>query len=444
MNIWKSVLVVLVLVSLLLGSCAPAAPATEEGEGSDVKAEEKVTIRIWDFGGAEFDWIDSMAIPEFNKKYPNIVIEHLGIPESDYSTKVDTAITAGDVPDIALMSYMYKLWKAGHVMPLDNYMAKDGIKPADYFPIYQSWGMLDGKAYILPVNTYIWAMVYNKDLFKAAGVDELTSESLITYDQWLEIARKVNQPAETLEERVFASVVFTPNWNAMNNYMSDPYVLGPDGRNCKDNAATEDWIRTWTALATAYNEDLTIDSAGGLTGETEWSDLFRQGKLGMMYGTYGDALSFQKAGINVGLTGQPVVTPGWKGNVGAWMDAYAIMSASKHPDEAWLFLKFLSTEVALMKANGECDVCGNAPSLVAQAEEWAGDDPLRKDYFTLLNRVVPPPFSPDVWTAVDPFYEAFRLMTEDKADVEETVLAAADECQVKLDELWDTYDNLGK
>jgi len=89
-------------------------------------------------------------------------------------------------------------------------------------------------------------------------------------------------------------------------------------------------------------------------------------------------------------------------------------------------------------------VCGNAPSLIKQAEEWAGTDPLRKDYFTLLNRVVPPPFSPDVWTAVDPFYEAFRMMTEEKADVAITVQQAAEECQDKLDELWDTYDNLGQ
>lgn len=447
MKTFRYLLTILLLLTVVLSACTPAAPktdATKAPEEGGIQPAKEVTIRIWDFGGAEFDWIDSMAIPEFNKKYPNIKVEHLGVPESDYSTKVDTAITAGDVPDIALQSYMYKLWKAGHVLPLDNYMARDGIKPEDFFPIYTAWGMLDGKAYILPVNTYIWAMIYNKDIFKAAGVDELTADSVITYDQWLEIARKINKPSDTLEERVFASANFPPNWNAMNNYMSNPYVLGPDGRNCLDNASTDDWIKTWTALTTAHLEQLTIDSGGSLVGDAAWDDLMKQGKLGMIYGTYGDALAQQKAGVNVGLTGQPVVTPGWQGNVGAWMDAYGIMKGSKHPDEAWEFLKFLSTEVALMKANGDCDVCGNAPSLVGQAQKWAGDDPMRKDYFTLLNRVVPPPFSPDVWTAVDPFYEAFRLMTEEKADVRASVLAASEECQAKLDELWQTYEELGQ
>jgi ABC-type glycerol-3-phosphate transport system substrate-binding protein len=230
----------------------------------------------------------------------------------------------------------------------------------------------------------------------------------------------------------------------MNNYMSDPYVLGADGKNCKDNAATDDWIKTWTDLTLAYNEGLTVDSAGALVGDTAWSDLMIQGKLGILMGTYGDALNIQKSGINVALVGQPVVTPGWKGNVGAWMDAYGIMKGSKHPDEAWLFLKFLATDVALLRANADCSSCGNAPSLLSQAETWAGDDPMRKDYFKLLTKVVPPPFSPDVWTAVDPFYEAFRLMTEEKADVKQSVMAAADECQSKLDELWQTYNELGQ
>jgi multiple sugar transport system substrate-binding protein len=116
----RNLLTILVLVSLFLSACTPAATKTETTtatEEAGVQPAEQVTIRIWDFGGAEFDWIDSMAIPEFNKKYPNITVEHLGIPESDYSTKVDTAITANDVPDIALMSYMYKLWKPDMCCP---------------------------------------------------------------------------------------------------------------------------------------------------------------------------------------------------------------------------------------------------------------------------------------------------------------------------------------
>lgn len=441
------------LFAILLAACAPAAsPAPQQEEASKaeptkaegVPAQEQVTITIWDFGGEEFDWVDNIAIPEFNKKFPNIKVEHLGIPESDYSTKLDTAITAGDVPDIALQSYTYKLWKAGHVLTLDNYMAQANLKPDDFYPIFKSWCMLDGQTYCMPVNTYAWAMIYNKDLFKEAGLPELGVDSVITFDDWLEYARKINKPADKMEDRVFGSVIFTPNWNAMNNYMSDPYVLGADGRNCKDNAATEEWIQAWADLKAAYKEDLTVDSAGSLIGQATWEDLFQQGKIGMLPGNYGDALNYKEAGINVGITGQPVVNKDWQGNTGAWQDGYAIMKLSEHPNEAWEFLKFLTTEVALMKATGECAVCGNAPSLLSQAPEWAEKEPMREDTNKLLQRAVPVPFSPDVWTAVDPFYEAFRLMTEEDQDPAEVVKATAEECQTKLDELWETFDSLGQ
>jgi len=445
MKLTRCILVFLVIASMLLASCAPkAAPQETAAPVSTVAPAEKITLRLWDFGGAEFAWVDSLLIPEFEAKYPNIKLEHLGIPESDYSTKVDTAIAAGDVPDVALQSYMYKLWKAGHVLTLDDYMVRDGIKTSDFYPFFASWGMLDGKTYIMPGNTYIWAMAINKDLFKAAGLPELNADSVITYDDWLNYARAINKPSDKLEDRVFGSANFPPNWNSMNNYMSNPYVLGPDGKNCKDNASTADWIRTWQDLTTAYNEGLTVEAGGALIGSSSTADLFKQGKVGMMYATYGDVRDFKKAGINVGLVGQPVVSPGWKGNVGAWTDSYAIMTKSKHPEEAWLLLKFITLEMSLEKANGDCEQCGNSPSLMTQAKDWASTDPVRQDAIKLLGRVVPPPFNPDVWTAVDPFYEAFRLMTEEKKDVATTVKDASVECQQKLDELWTTFDELGK
>lgn len=120
------------------------------------------------------------------------------------------------------------------------------------------------------------------------------------------------------------------------------------------------------------------------------------------------------------------------------------MTKSKHPEEAWLLLKFITLEMSLEKANGDCEQCGNSPSLMTQAKDWASTDPVRQDAIKLLGKVVPPPFNPDVWTAVDPFYEAFRLMTEEKKDVATTVKDASVECQQKLDELWTTFDELGK
>jgi multiple sugar transport system substrate-binding protein len=443
-RVWH-LLSILTIAALLLAACAQsAAPAGQPAAGGEGAAEGGVTIRIWDFGGAEFEWIDTIAIPAWEKEHPDIKIEHLGIPETDYSTKLETALVAGEGPDIALQSYTYRLWKAGHVAPLDDFFARDGFKSEDFYPIFQSWCMLDGKVYCMPVSVYIWAMLYNKDLFAEAGLPELTTDTVITFDDWLEYARAVNKPADQLEERVWGSVIFTPNWNAMNNYMSDPFVLGADGHTCTGNADNEAWMKTWENLVAAYTEDLTTDSGSALLGEMGADDMFRQGKLGMIYGTYGNAREAANAGINVGLTGQPVVTEGWEKNVGSWGDGYALMAASEHPEEAWEFLKFLGTEVAELRAAGECASCGNPPAYRPAAEGWAGDDPLKQDSLVLLDRVAPPPFSPDIWTSVDPFYEAWRRMTEDQTPVAEAVTDATTECQEITDDLWASWEELGQ
>jgi multiple sugar transport system substrate-binding protein len=430
------------LVALALAACSQqAAPASSDAGASE---DGVVNLIIWDFGGVEFEWVDTIAIPAWEKEHPDIKITHLGVPEADYSTKLETAIAAGEVPDLALQSYTYRLWKAGHVAPLDDFMQRDDMKVDDFYPIFQSWCMLDGKVYCLPISVYIWAMLYNKDLFAAAGLPELTTDSVITFDDWLQYAQAINQPAETLEERVWGSVHFVPNWNAMNNYMSDPYVLGPDGRSCAVNSETEAWMRAWENMLAAHNEDLTIETGAALLGGMGELDIFSQNKLGMTYGSLGDARQAQAAGVNVGLTGQPVITEGWEGNVGSWGDGYAIMQAAAHPEEAWEFLKFLATDIAVMRAEADCSSCGNPAAYRPLSEDWAGDDPLKQQSVALLERVVPPPFSPDIWTSVEPFNEAWRRMTEDGAPVAEAVQDAAVECQEITDELWETWDSLGQ
>ena len=441
---WMSLLTVL---ALLLVSCAPAdtAPEVDEPADEDVAPEvEVVTLRVWDFGGDEFEWIDSLIKPAFEEEHPNIVIEHLGVPESDYSTKLETSIAAGEPPDVALQSYTYRLWPAGHVAVLDDWFEADGFQDDDFYPIFQSWCMLEGKVYCMPGAGYIWGMIYNKDLFEEAGLPMLGPDDVITYDDWLEYARAINKPAENLEDRVWGSSHFTPNWNAMNNYMDEPYMLGQDGRTCEGNAETDDWVRTWTDMVASYDEDLTTATGSALMGELGNNDLFNQGKIGMKYGTYGNALEAQKAGINVGLAGQPVVTPGWRGNVGAWSTGYGMMSATEYPDEAWEFLKFLTVTGSKLFAEGDCVGCGNPSTYKPAGEGWAGDDPLKQDAVALMARMVPPPFSPDIWTSNDPFYEAWRRMTEDGTPVEEAVHDAAVECQEITDDLWTEWDLLSE
>jgi len=436
---------VTLLLVLCLTACAGPTNSDQPAAGeTPVEATDGlITLTVWDFGGVGYEWMDKIAIPQFQEMHPNIKIEHLGVPESELGIKLETAIAANTVPDLAIY-VPSRLMKAGHIVALNDFMDRDGLKADDFCSLLSN-SMIEDKVYSLPMNVSVWAMVYNKDLFQAAGLPELTADKVITYDDWLSYARAINKPSATIEERVWGSTHFVPNWNAMNNYMSDPFVLGADGRTCVGNADTEAWVHTWDLMATAYREELTVDSSAALTGETGFEDLFKQGKLGMIYGTAGVAKAMQEAGLNVGLVGQPVVSAGWQGNTGGWTTNYSILAASPHPEEAWLFLKFLATDVAdLLSDATDGEGAGGATCYLPLAEDWAGEDALRQDTFTLLNRLQPSPFTPDIWTSINPFDEAWRRITEDGEDVTLAISEAAQECQEITDELWTEWEVLGQ
>ena len=455
---WMSVLTVLVL---LMVSCAQATtapgvgeePAEEEPVEEEVAPEvEVVTLTVWDFGGAEFQWMDT-SISAFQEAFPNIEIDHVGVPEGEIGLKLETAIAAGKVPDLVVFVGS-RVVKAGHVLFLDDYMARDGISRDDYCPLFESWSVMEDKVYSLPVDTNVWAMIYNKDLFAEAGLPELGTDDVITYDDWLAYARAINKPAESLEDRVWGSAFFWPTWNAMNNYMSDPYVLGDDGRTCVGNAETEDWLQYYGIMLAAYDEDLTTETAGALLADVE-EDMFLQGKLGMTYAAFGDAIFAKQSDVNVGLTGQPVISPGWDGNVGGWNTNYSILAATEHADEAWEFVKWLSLEAPKVVPVGtdamDAGGGGGLPGLpcylpLLEHDTFArmmAEEPLVADAVKLMQRVKAPPFTVDIWGSVDPFGEAFRRISEDRDDIAVAVGDAAQECQEVTDDLWEDYDALG-
>ena len=454
----------LLLTSLLVVGCQSTAEETQAPpEGGEMEEEapaemEEVTLVIWDFGGNEFAFMDNIAIPEFEEKFPNIKVEHVGVLEDEMGLKLETAIAAGEVPDLAIF-VPNRVKAAGHVLALDDFMARDGISRDDYCNLFQSadvftGGKVENKVASLPMDTNIWAMTYNKDLFAEAGLPELGTDDVINFDTWLEYSRAINKPADSLDDRVWGSNMFWPIFNSMNNNMSSPFVLGDDGRSCDGNANNADWMHTWEVLNTAYEEDITTETAGVMLQDIE-DDMFIQGKMGMTYAALGDAIYARDQGLNVGLTGQPVVTEGWEGNVGGWNTSYSIMAATEHPNEAWEFLKFLSTEAMLdipIGADMILSEGGGLPGLpcylplLEQGDiaEMIANDPLVADSVELMKRVVPPPASPDIWTSVEPFWSVFELIEFEGMDVASAVEQSTADCQDVTDELWDTFDSIGE
>jgi ABC-type glycerol-3-phosphate transport system substrate-binding protein len=124
------------IVALLLSSCAGVqqqvqAPATEADalrSPAPVAGEEgEVTLTVWDFGGVDFQWLDDIIIPAYQETHPNIKFNHVGVPEEELALKLETAIAAGEVPDLVVFAPA-RLVPAGHILLLNENLAAAGLK----------------------------------------------------------------------------------------------------------------------------------------------------------------------------------------------------------------------------------------------------------------------------------------------------------------------------
>ncbi len=209
----SAVLSFLVLVSMLLAACtpaatpttAPAAPTTPPATGGQPTAapaqpttapaeattapaagnDQPVTIDLWqhDSGGK----IDGMkaVIAAFNQVYPNITVNQTVVPYDDYQTKIAASVPAGTGPDVA-MSYFgwIPLWaQQGFIAPLPDDLTAEIDN--NFVPFAQIT-KVDGKQYSVLTSVRNFALFINTTLTKAAGIETPPT----TWDEFIQDAIK--------------------------------------------------------------------------------------------------------------------------------------------------------------------------------------------------------------------------------------------------------------
>jgi len=150
-------------VTLLLNGCARHA--------STGGASTRVVVNYWEkWDGFEADSMRAV-VDDFNRSQDRIEVRFLSV--SGVDTKLLLATSSGHPPDVA------GLWsenipdfsEKGALTPLDRGMAKAGIGPDRYIPLYWDLCRHRGFTWGLPTTPGCVALFYNKKLFRAAGLD---------------------------------------------------------------------------------------------------------------------------------------------------------------------------------------------------------------------------------------------------------------------------------
>ncbi|KPC53430.1 ABC transporter substrate-binding protein [Amantichitinum ursilacus] len=258
------------------------------------------------------------------------------IPNDDFITKFGTAAASGNVPDILAVDLIYvpQLAKAGQLtditdkakaLPFANTLSKAHMRLAN----------ANGRQYALPFSAEGSVLLYNKGLYKKAGLDPNNPPK-----DWATIeanAKKITALGGGVKGFYFSGAcggcqIFT---FAPYIWASGGDILSADGKTAtldkpqvKD--ALEFYHRMWSSGQI---------SAGSKTDNGQnFINTFLTGKVGMV-GTGAFAIGLLKREhpeIDFGIT----PFPGEKGGTGSFAggDSIAIPKGSKHADVAYQFM----------------------------------------------------------------------------------------------------------
>jgi len=163
-------------LALALAGCGgTSTPAKSTATGSSTTAspaDVKAELTWWDTSDATNEAPTyKKLIAKFNQTYPNVKINYQSVPFGDAQNKFKTAAAAkSGAPDIlrAEVAWVPEFASLGYLYALDDTeLVKD---QADFLETPVSSTKFDGKTYGVPQVTDSLALMYNKKLFAAAGV----------------------------------------------------------------------------------------------------------------------------------------------------------------------------------------------------------------------------------------------------------------------------------
>lgn len=319
----------------------PAQPA------QPTPAAKSVDVTFWAALGGDNGKILETAVNAYNASQSEVKVKYEF--QGDYTQteqKFLTAIAAAQVPDLVMLeiSRVPGFANSSALLPLDDLVkSSDGIETKDFVTALLDESRIGGKLYSLPQSRSMPVFYYNKDMFKAAGLDD--SKAPQNWAALRDAAMKLTKPDGTVVG--FGLQVGNPWWyfqSAVESYGAD--VSRGEGSSCKPTFNEPKAVEAMQYWYDLVNKDKAARIYPG-EGLTTWEQLqadFISGKVAMMYITTGwmgniEKNSPFKVGVGTlaaGPTGVRKVPTGGNG----------IVIPAKSPKEkqqaAWKFLKWLT------------------------------------------------------------------------------------------------------
>ena len=321
------------------------------GCGSEEKQrDDEITIRFWhSFISSSVPALKEL-IAKFEKENSGLRIDAQYIPSGDaLIQKLVTAVQSNTAPDISWLhsDFIEDLVEANAIYKMDDFINGDnGISQAevnDIYPALRQFSSWKGTLYSLPMEATNLALMYNKDLFKKAGLDP--NHPPTTWQELVEFSRKLSIDKNndgTFEQVGFFVPVFpaTGPLGAWMVWQFMPFLWQAGG-----------YFVNTEQTSVLYNSD------GGVKALELWQQLYKEqnlknftnlfenafvsGNLAMAMDGPWNLPRYKDLLKNINWAFAPLPSGPEKSATVVGGEYLAIFKQSAHPNEAWKFIKWM-------------------------------------------------------------------------------------------------------
>jgi multiple sugar transport system substrate-binding protein len=275
--------------------------------GGSGSGDGGTTITVWHgYTDVEAKAITAQ-VKQWNSDHPKEKVRLVYNSGNDNALQKTVAgFTAGNYPDIAYEfgSSAAQLTRQPKLIDLSDVVKKPDFKWDDFYPSEQEAATVDGKVVGVPALVDNLSLVYNKAMFKAAGVPLPTASW--TWDDFRSAAKKLTDPAKKnygwayvndgSEDTVwrFLPLLWQAGGELLNSDNTKPAF---------DSAAGKQALDLLQGMAVA-DKSVYLDNGNG-----NYLNLFNSGKIAMLWTGPWDLSSINKD-VDYGVT----LLPGNNGN----------------------------------------------------------------------------------------------------------------------------------
>ncbi|MGP4040120.1 ABC transporter substrate-binding protein [Gracilibacillus sp. D59] len=396
-------------------------------EGNESASEEEEVTIVYARGVDTTGAID-LVIEAFEEQNPNINVEFREMPadtgqsHDQYVTMFSSMSDEVDVFDADVI-WPAEFAQANYALELDRFIERDGIDMDAYFPGTVAAANFNGKQWAMPKFTDAGMLYYRTDIVDKAPEtwDELIAQASELQGEEGTKFGYLMQAAQ-YEGLVCNFIEFIASYGGQ--------VIDEDNNVVVNSPET---VKGLEKLAEVVNSDFVPDNILNFM-ETETENAWIAGESVFARNwPYLQASSQdeERSSVvdNVDIAPLPAGDAGHAATLGGWMGM--INRYSKHPEEAWEFLKFMTGEEGqkIIAVNG-----GRAPTIEALYDDpevqEAGPLFSNPEFVSVLKSAVPRPVSP-IYPEISDIMqiEISKVLTGDQS-----AETAAENMQIKIEE----------